>query len=86
MLGALTTLLIYQLIGEVLLPLSGALLAGPATAIVSVLGIGWALGASETTLLSLAPKSVTAPIAMGISEKIGGIPSLTAVLVIWRLI
>jgi predicted murein hydrolase (TIGR00659 family) len=65
-----------------LLPLSGALLAGSVTAIVSVLGIGWALGASEPTLLSLAPKSVTTSIAMGIAEKIGGIPSLTAVLVI----
>ncbi len=65
-----------------LLPLSGALLAGSLTAIVSAVGIAWLLGAADTTLLSLAPKSVTAPIAMGIAEKIGGIPSLTAVLVI----
>ncbi|MFN7085861.1 MAG: LrgB family protein [Burkholderiales bacterium] len=64
------------------LPLAGALFAGSLTAIVSVLGIGWLLGIGEATLFSLAPKSVTAPIAMGISEKIGGIPSLTAVLVI----
>ncbi len=64
------------------MPLAGALVAGSATAIVSVLAIGWALGASDTTLLSLVPKSVTAPIAMGITEKLGGIPSLTAVLVI----
>jgi putative effector of murein hydrolase len=33
-------------------------------------------------LLSLAPKSVTTPIAMGISEAVGGLPSLTASLVI----
>jgi len=39
-------------------------------------------GASRATVLSLAPKSVTTPIAMGIAEKIGGLPSLTAVLVI----
>lgn len=65
-----------------LLPLGGALLAGSLTAIVSAVGIAWLLGAADTTLLSLAPKSVTAPIAMGIAEKIGGIPSLTAVLVI----
>jgi putative effector of murein hydrolase len=64
------------------LPLAGALIAGSLTAIGSVIGIAWLLGASESTLLSLAPKSVTAPIAMGIAEKIGGIPSLTAVLVI----
>ena len=64
------------------LPLAGALLAGSLTAIISAVGIAWLLGAADTTLLSLAPKSVTAPIAMGIAEKIGGIPSLTAVLVI----
>lgn len=63
------------------LPLVVALLAGSLTAIVSAVGIAWLLGASETTLLSLAPKSVTTPIAMGIAEKIGGIPSLAAVLV-----
>jgi putative effector of murein hydrolase len=39
-------------------------------------------GASLATQLSLAPKSVTTPIAMGIAERIGGLPSLTAVLVI----
>jgi len=65
-----------------LLPLAGALLAGSATAVVSAVGIGWALGASRETLLSLAPKSVTTPIAMGIAEKLGGLPSLTAVLVV----
>lgn len=64
------------------LPLAGALLAGSVTAAVSAVGIGWALGASRETLLSLAPKSVTTPIAMGIAEKLGGLPSLTAVLVV----
>ena len=64
------------------LPLAGALLAGSLTAAVSAVGIGWLLGASRETLLSLAPKSVTTPIAMGIAEKIGGLPSLTAVLVV----
>lgn len=64
------------------LPLAIALLAGSVTAIVSAVGVAWLLGAADTTLLSMAPKSVTAPIAMGIAEKIGGIPSLTAVMVI----
>jgi len=59
-----------------------ALLVGSATGIVSALGIGALVGLSPATLLSVAPKSVTAAIAMGISEKIGGIASLTAVLVI----
>jgi predicted murein hydrolase (TIGR00659 family) len=63
-------------------PLAVALLAGSLTAIVSAVGIAWALGASRETMLSLAPKSVTTPIAMGIAEKLGGLPSLTAVLVV----
>lgn len=56
-------------------------LAGGAAAIGSAMGIAWALGASPATILSLAPKAVTMPIAMGVAEKIGGLPSLTAVLV-----
>jgi predicted murein hydrolase (TIGR00659 family) len=40
------------------------------------------LGANIITQLSLAPKSVTAPVAMGIAEKIGALPSLTAALVV----
>jgi predicted murein hydrolase (TIGR00659 family) len=63
-------------------PLCGALVAGAATALVSAVGIAWVLGASEVTLLSIAPKSVTTPIAMGIVERLGGLPSLTAVLVV----
>lgn len=64
------------------LPLLAGLLAGVMTAVASAVAIAWALGASRQTVLSLAPKSVTTPIAMGIAEKIGGLPSLTAVLVI----
>lgn len=61
------------------LPIFGALVVGSAVALVSTLAIAQALGATPATLLSLAPKSVTAPIAMGIAEKIGGIPALAAV-------
>lgn len=64
------------------LPLLLGLLAGSLTAIVSAMAVARLLGASLPTQLSLAPKSVTTPIAMGIAERIGGIPSLTAVLVI----
>ena len=63
-------------------PLLAALAAGALTAIASAVGIAWLLGASRATLISLAPKSVTTPIAMGITEKMGGLPSLTAVLVV----
>lgn len=72
----------FDRLKKLALPLAGALFAGSATAILAAVGIAWALGAADSTLLSVAPKSVTAPIAMGIAEKIGGIPSLTAVLVI----
>ncbi len=58
-----------------------ALLVGSLTAIVTAIGIGWACGGSTETLLSLAPKSATLPIAMGVAEKIGGVPSLAAVAV-----
>jgi len=60
-------------------PIAGALAAGSLVALASAVGIAWALGASPLTLLSLAPKSVTAPIAMGIAEKVGGLPALAAV-------
>lgn len=59
-----------------------SLLIGSLTGIGAGVAIGWSLGASDQTLLALAPKSATAPIAMGIVEKLGGAPSLTAVLVI----
>jgi len=58
------------------------LAAGLPVGILSAVGIAWALGASSQTLLSLAPKSVTAGIAIGISEQIGGLQTLTIVLVI----
>lgn len=67
---------------RMLLPLLGALLVGSLTACISAVAIGWALGASPESIRSLAPKSVTTPIAMGVAEKIGGLPSLTAVLVV----
>ena len=67
---------------KALLPMLAALLAGSSTAIAVALGTGYALGLDLEPLLSLAPKSATAPVAMGVSERIGGAPALTAVLVI----
>ena len=55
-----------------------ALLGGVAAAGSAVV-LGWAVGLPNDVVLSLAPKSVTAPVAMGISERIGGIPALSAV-------
>ena len=50
--------------------------------IVSVIIIGKLMGADQALIATLQPKSVTTPIAMGIAEKAGGIPSLTAVIVV----
>lgn len=58
-----------------------AIMAGSLTSAVSVMLIAHALGASRPVVLSLAPKSVTTPIAMGVAEQIGGNPSLAAVFV-----
>lgn len=64
------------------LPLLAALLAGSLTAVGSALAIASALGIEGEVLASLAPKSATAPVALGISAQLGGSPTLTAVLVI----
>jgi len=56
-----------------------AALAGGTASAVSALALGWALGLPSDVVMSLAPKSVTAPVAMGIADKIGGIPALAAV-------
>jgi len=59
-----------------------SLLAGSLTAAASAVAIVWVLGGSRDSIISIAPKSVTAPVAMGIAEQLGGLPSLTAGLVI----
>lgn len=62
--------------------ISVSVLAGSTTAAGTAVALAWMLDASPDALISLAPKSVTAPVAMGITEQLGGLPSLTAVLVI----
>jgi predicted murein hydrolase (TIGR00659 family) len=59
-----------------------ALFCGSLAAVVSAVLIARALGAARVVVLSLAPKSVTTPIAMGVAEEIGGQPSLAAVFVL----
>lgn len=58
------------------------ILAGSLASIGSASGIAWLLGGSREVILSLAPKSATTPIAIAIAERIGGIPALTAPLVV----
>jgi putative effector of murein hydrolase len=56
-----------------------AALAGGIAAAGSAVALAWALDLPSDVLRSLAPKSVTAPVAMGIAERIGGVPALAAV-------
>jgi predicted murein hydrolase (TIGR00659 family) len=70
------------LIRRLWLPILIAIVTGALVSASSAVLIADWLGASRQTLISLAPKSVTAPVAMGISEKVGGLPSLTAALVV----
>ena len=72
----------WPVVRRAIVPILAALGAGSLTAVISAVGIAWAFGAPYHVLASLAPKSVTAAIAMGISEGLGGNPSLTAALVI----
>ena len=75
----------YQQISKIKqlwLPITVTMISGVSVAAISSILISRVLGASIETQMSLAPKSVTAPVAMGISEKIGGLPSLTAALVV----
>lgn len=70
------------LIRRAALPMLAALVVGSVVAMVSAVGIAAAFGVQGETLLSLVPKSATAPVALGVAEGIGGSPTLTAVLVI----
>ncbi len=65
-----------------LLPLLISEVAGCVAGIVSVVVVAKALGASHEIIMSLAPKAVTTPIAMEISAATGGIPALTAAVVV----
>jgi predicted murein hydrolase (TIGR00659 family) len=88
LLGPATVALAVPLYGELprlrrlLGPIAAGLLAGNLAALTSAIALARLFGAGRPVLLSLAPKSVTTPIAMGIAERLGGLPSLTAVLVI----
>lgn len=72
----------FNKLKQVWLPVTVALITGVVVGAFSSVAIARLLGASLETQLSLAPKSVTAPVGMAISEQIGGLPSLTAALVV----
>lgn len=63
-------------------PLAASLLIGAIVAITSAVLVAKGLGAPRPVLIALAPKSITAGVAMSVSEALGGAPPLTGVLVI----
>ncbi len=71
-----------EAIKKQLLPIVLSQLAGCIVGVVSVVLIAKVMGASQDVILSLAPKSVTTPIAMEVTKTLGGIPSLTAAVVV----
>ncbi len=71
-----------EAIKKQILPLLLAELAGCVVGIVSVVLVAELLGATREVVMSLAPKAVTTPIAIEISSAMGGIPALTASVVI----
>lgn len=76
---------LYEQLAEIKrqgLPVLISIIVASVVGVVTAAGTAVLLGASTEVAASLAPKSVTTPIAIGIAEKIGGIPSLTAALVI----
>ena len=56
-----------------------AALVGGGAAVTSAVALAWAFALPNDVWLSLVPKSITAPVAMGVAEKIGGITALAAV-------
>ncbi|MCA1378762.1 MULTISPECIES: LrgB family protein [unclassified Bradyrhizobium] len=71
-----------KLVTAAIVPMLAALVAGSVTAVTSVVLLAEAAGLPLETILSLAPKSLTAGVAMGISESLHADPSVTAVAVI----
>ncbi|MDR1890529.1 MAG: LrgB family protein [Zoogloeaceae bacterium] len=66
----------FRKVRALFLPLMLSLCIGSTLGIVSAVLLARLMGASLPTLLSISTKSATTPIAMGIAEHLGGIPSL----------
>ncbi len=71
-----------QLIREHLLPILVGSVIGAASSILTVLVLGKALGMEETLLASILPKASTTPIAIEVSERLGGIRAITVATVV----
>ena len=64
-------------------PVLICLLVGGTLATVLAVLLAWLLGAEPMIMMTLAPKSVTSPIAMLVAEQIGGVAALAAVFVMF---
>lgn len=62
--------------------LFAGMVVGSLTAVSTSYGLAWLLGVEPMVCLSLAPRSLSTPFAMAVSDAIGGIPSLTAFFVL----
>ncbi len=88
MLGPATVALAVPLVANLgavraaALPMAVALVAGSLAAMLSAMAIAMAFDLPREAIVSISPKSTTAPVALGIAEALGGRPTLTAVLVI----
>ncbi|WP_164579553.1 LrgB family protein, partial [Pseudomonas viridiflava] len=63
-------------------PIFTTLVVGGALATGLCVLLGWWFGAEHMMLMTMAPKSVTSPIAMLVAEQIGGVAALAAVFVL----
>lgn len=72
----------WQRVKESAIPMLAALFVGGTVSMVSAVAIGYACGLRGELVLSLIPKAATSPVAIGVSEAIGGLPTLTVALVL----
>lgn len=72
----------WQKVKSAAVPLLAALVVGSFVAMAAAVAIGAAMGLRGDVLLSLVPKSATSPVAIGVAEAIGGLPTLTVALVL----
>ena len=88
LLGPATVALAWPMHKELVLvrraavPVLVGVTVGTGVAVVAAVLLTEGLGGSERLALSMAPKSTTTPVSIALSEAIGGIPALTAVLTI----
>ncbi|MFD3446497.1 LrgB family protein [Microbacteriaceae bacterium 4G12] len=71
-----------SILKKYIVPIIGGVVVGTMVAIVSDIIIAFLFGADKSLILTTLPKSVTMPVAMSVSQQIGGVPSLTAAFVL----